>query len=537
MDNLPRDIKIWIKDPYVSNFLEEKGAKLLKEESVIDLIYSGVKDELKRESFEFKAVFEMIKNITFIAKDSSHNLIGYWHGKDNDISIEESFVVYYNTQEIDFYLKIGSIIESIILDYSEYKKEFYNKYKDELLKYKLELRDYEAVTQNGDELFTKIEDELFELHSEIEEVLEKGRELKEKKSYISHELFMQWREPRFGKKNPEKIESKVWEYALTSRKAAYWLNDEFKGPNFYNDPENIGAGWCFDRFGKSVTFMPDGREIHIAGEHEDHYDPDFHIYNDVTVIYPDESIEFYIYPEDVFMPTDFHTATLIDDMIIIIGNLGYGNNTKVGTTPIYLLDTNSYKITSIKSSGESPGWIHEHYSILSEDKKSIKIIGGKVNIGKEHNLVENIDEWALDIESWKWERLTDRDWARFEISRKDKKENHLWDIRQTISDRDLNLGYKKSKKRLIKSMGYEVNLEIIKELYSFDFEHESVSKDEYNVFFIYIDGVKVRFVENHDYLLVVFEGVIDNRYINSIKQHLLDKLGELERTKWEINSV
>ena len=38
--------------------------------------------------------------------------------------------------------------------------------------------------------------------------------------------------------------------------------------------------------GRSTVWLPDGRVVLIAGEHEDSYDPDFCIYNDVVVIQP-----------------------------------------------------------------------------------------------------------------------------------------------------------------------------------------------------------------------------------------------------------
>ena len=49
--------------------------------------------------------------------------------------------------------------------------------------------------------------------------------------------------------------------------------------------------WSWQRFGRTSTALPDGRVIHIAGEHEDFYDPDFCIYNDVMVVLapPDRS--------------------------------------------------------------------------------------------------------------------------------------------------------------------------------------------------------------------------------------------------------
>jgi len=57
--------------------------------------------------------------------------------------------------------------------------------------------------------------------------------------------------------------------------------------------------------------LPDGREVLIAGEHEDYYDPDFFIYNDVVVRAPDGKFAIYGYSKEAFPPTDFHTATLL----------------------------------------------------------------------------------------------------------------------------------------------------------------------------------------------------------------------------------
>jgi hypothetical protein len=59
------------------------------------------------------------------------------------------------------------------------------------------------------------------------------------------------------------------------------------------------------------------------GEHEDHYDPDFFIHNDVVVRTPDGEVAIYGYPTEVFLPTDFHTATLLPASIVLIGSLGY----------------------------------------------------------------------------------------------------------------------------------------------------------------------------------------------------------------------
>ena len=59
------------------------------------------------------------------------------------------------------------------------------------------------------------------------------------------------------------------------------------------------------RFGQSLTLLPDGPALQFGGEHEDYYDPDFCIYNDVFVHEGDGSITIYGYPESAFPPRVF----------------------------------------------------------------------------------------------------------------------------------------------------------------------------------------------------------------------------------------
>ncbi len=133
--------------------------------------------------------------------------------------------------------------------------------------------------------------------------------------------------------------------------------------------------WCFQRFGQSITLMPDGRRILIAGEHEDGYDPDFWIYNDVTVLHADGRVQIFGYPYDVFEPTDFHTATLRGDHIWIVGGLGYAWQ-RDGSIPVYRLDPESYSIEQVRTRGQLPPRICRHKARLDGD--TIEISGGKL---------------------------------------------------------------------------------------------------------------------------------------------------------------
>lgn len=107
----------------------------------------------------------------------------------------------------------------------------------------------------------------------------------------------------FGTSNPQRMNYPFWKAMVAGGASAYHARARFEQGRTDDD-----AVWCFNRFGKSISELPDGRVIEIAGEHEDFYDPDFCIYNDVIVHQGDGSFDIYGYPADIFPPTDFHTS-------------------------------------------------------------------------------------------------------------------------------------------------------------------------------------------------------------------------------------
>ncbi|MBC7838348.1 MAG: hypothetical protein H7Y39_06885 [Nitrospiraceae bacterium] len=167
--------------------------------------------------------------------------------------------------------------------------------------------------------------------------------------------------------------------------------------------------WCAQRVGQSITFLPKGRIIQIGGEHEDHYDPDFCIYNDVFVHEPDGAIRIFCYPEAVFPPTDFHTATLLGRYIYIIGSLGYSGTRGQSRTPMYRLDTNSFQIEEIRADGTDPGWIYGHAAIALSAHQ-IRVTGGTILTctgGKEVH-VEKDRSFIFDTRQKVWAMSNDR---------------------------------------------------------------------------------------------------------------------------------
>src|SRR5215469_1164609 len=179
---------------------------------------------------------------------------------------------------------------------------------------------------------------------------------------ISASEFQQNRLRQFGTQNPEMMNNSFWEGMIRSGISAYEAGVLFGiGNKFDGTYKPI---WCAQRFGQSITFLPDGRIVQVAGEHEDSYDPDFCIYNDVFVHAPDGSVVIYGYSESLFPPTDFHTATLVGSSIYLIGSLGYPSTRRYGETPVYRLNTATFQIEEVETTGNKPGWIYKHRAIL-----------------------------------------------------------------------------------------------------------------------------------------------------------------------------
>ncbi|MDZ4859908.1 MAG: ankyrin repeat domain-containing protein [Candidatus Hydrogenedentes bacterium] len=219
---------------------------------------------------------------------------------------------------------------------------------------------------------------------------------------VSRDDYFQGRYPRFGNANAELMKVEFWNAMVRSGVTAYCARQEFEDTESYDDR----AVWCFKRFGKSITELPDGRFIEIGGEHEDHYDEDFYIYNDVVVHHGNGRFEIYGYPKEMFPPTDFHSATLVGDYIYIIGGLGYRGERRFGETLVYRLHCDGYTIEPVETSAENPGWICRHKGKL--DGNSIVISGGKVSsMGPEkEEYDDNFGRYALDLSSMRWSRVT-----------------------------------------------------------------------------------------------------------------------------------
>jgi hypothetical protein len=320
---------------------------------------------------------------------------------------------------------------------------------------------------------------------------------------------------------------------------AYQANQLFKGPSALD----AGPGWCFDRFGQTTTVLADGREVLIAGEHEDYYDPDFFIYNDVVVREPNGNVAIYGYPGEVFPPTDFHSATLLPESIVLIGSLGYMEERVAGkATQILQLRLDDFTIHQVAATGTSPGWIHRHKAVLSDDGQSITVSGGMIDpVSDKSSLMENIDEWVLDLRSWTWRRGTNRDWQHWAFRPTDRKPCWLFLLRQAIWMRDMGWSEQLSKEiqRLEENMGRVPDLDLIPLLYLPD---DSVTplpplEGEYNVFRVLVDGIVVRFTEESHLIRAMVEGTLSQERLRALQESVRNKLSALFGAAWEIEPL
>ena len=339
---------------------------------------------------------------------------------------------------------------------------------------------------------------------------------------IDKEMYLNWRDARYGSTTIEKTNNPVWEWLVRTRASGYisrlvWgLGDEY--------PEY--PGWSFLRFGQSKTVLPDGRIVYIAGEHEDYYDADFFIYNDVIVIHPDERIDIYTYPKDTFPPTDFHSATLVGEWIVIIGRLGYDRSLQ--DTPVYKLNINDFSIQRVQTFGVSPNRLHEHVAVLSQDRTDIRLLGGCVYSSSDRTRIKNIDDWELNIENWNWVCRNQSPWFRWTFKREDG-------CRITLSQARWKLeNHIKKKGNILEDNPRRFALS---RLYKPPCSFQTIESEELDVYRICIDGVVIRYDEESHHIAMTIEGTLSPDLTEILIQDLVHKLFLIEGEIFQAEQV
>jgi hypothetical protein len=275
----------------------------------------------------------------------------------------------------------------------------------------------------------------------------------------------------------------------------------------------------------------------IGGEHEDTYDPDFFIYNDVIVEHPSGERDVYGYPYDAFGPTDFHGAALVDDRVFIIGGLSYVDRREPGVTLVYTLDIESLAITPVRTGGQPPGWIYEHTVERSADGQRLVLRGGTIFDrvdGREHH-VANEDEWSLDLRDLRWSQSKCASFEQWVLSRADGRGHQLslvdmlsWSMRFDAGHRSAN------DEALIAQLGGAPDLSLYDALYVPPTPHEALpqcdeERDIPKTYRRIVRDVVVRYIEELSVVRVIIEGALSDELVRVLIDDLRAKLERLER--------
>ncbi len=352
---------------------------------------------------------------------------------------------------------------------------------------------------------------------ERDDDLEQGEDLAPE---FDLDTFLAWRAPRPGTANPTRMDNPVWTWLVRTRLCGFRANEAMEGPC----STVAGPCWSFRRFGQARVVLDDGTVVYIGGEHEDHDDPDFYIYNDVVVCRPDGGIAIYTYPPALFEPLDFHSATVAGDQIVIIGALGYEDRRRYGTTAVYLLSLRSFAITRVETQGQGPGWIARHAARLEEGGSAIAVSGGAVLPRAGAWPERNLDHWRLDLHTWTWSRERHCDWQRCIIAPADRRLNHLFAFRQALwESQGWTGGDGQALERLTEALGMAPDLDLYQARYLMDGAAVALARtdnDDYKDFRIMLDGTVVRITEHTRALHVLVEGRLAPGRFASLVEHL-----------------
>ncbi|KAK3326840.1 hypothetical protein B0H66DRAFT_638043 [Apodospora peruviana] len=180
--------------------------------------------------------------------------------------------------------------------------------------------------------------------------------------------------------NPTIINKPFWKYMIAK------VGDAAGARQMLDlDFDMNGPVWCFAPSGMSITWLPDAHVVCIGGKHEEHYELDEFIYNDVIVVRsatapaetgtdlrtavipppkPDE-ITIYGYRKTVFPPTDFHIVMHVGEseteghnggFIYVIGGVGHRDRgcPHKDCTAVFRLDLESFRMERMYTTGELP---------------------------------------------------------------------------------------------------------------------------------------------------------------------------------------
>lgn len=273
-------------------------------------------------------------------------------------------------------------------------------------------------------------------------------------------------------------------------------------------------------------------------ESQDYYDPDFDIYNDVTIKYHDQDLKFsyeiWNYPESQFPPVYAH-STVYDDrtnQVYITGGLGTGDRQRKGVTEIYQLNLESKDIQQVETFGESPPCLHNHETKMW-NYDLIEMKGG--HILKNNIVIKNLYVWYFNLKTKTWLKQESEIFQHWMIQT-DKREELFLQISKDILKMEEENFYssesiEQHKAHIFKHYEYQPNYQLYPQLY---YAHEDiyVSKIESYPYFnlIYqciLQGQIYHCFEEHNRLEIAFQASASEEFQQFIINDLTSKLKQI----------
>ena len=258
----------------------------------------------------------------------------------------------------------------------------------------------------------------------------------------------------------------------------------------------------------------------------------------MVVRHPNGQIEIYGYPEDVFPPTDFHSATLRGDHILIVGCLGHPKQ-RAQATPIYRLDLSDFSISECKTSGDGPLRLHEHKAELSADGTTLICHAGRDVHPTEGWIVENLTTWHLDLQSFAWSAAGTKPCTRWMLMREEEGDNDLWGIGLVAQYQRAGRTSKtaESYRKKFAARGLVVDTTLHAARFRLPVPHKVLPNkddDSPRTKRIEIGGTVVRIYEGSDRIDVAIEGHLPSSTRDALVQFGLDTYAALEGVPYKV---
>lgn len=269
-------------------------------------------------------------------------------------------------------------------------------------------------------------------------------------------------------------------------------------------------------------------------DYNDYYNPDFKIYNDVTIRHFDSKYELWNYPEEQFPPVYAHD-TVHDkniDFVYITGGLGSGDRQRKNITEIYQLNLETKDIEHIEALGDSPPCLHNHHTKMWNDDL-IEMRDG--DILKNGKAIKNLYVWYFNLKTKTWLKKDQEIYQHWLITSSNS-DGLFLDISKEILKMEDEKNYsveliEERKQDIFKFYGYIPDYKIylnlyrpVKEMY---FSEVTGYIDRYSSYVCILNGQVYHCFEGYNRIEVAFQSSASNEFQKFIINDLKVKLKKM----------